>query len=90
MSPTHAPRPRRSADADAPAPRRREATGWVFHGVMIPLALLWVLPMVFVLLIAVRSPSTTSPRNGLSAPAAVVHPRRRSARRGPTAASDGR
>lgn len=34
---------------------RRRRHGWVFHVVMTPIAVLWVLPLVFVVLIAVRS-----------------------------------
>ncbi|SHN34496.1 carbohydrate ABC transporter permease [Cryptosporangium aurantiacum] len=35
------------------SPRRRR--GWVFHAVMIPVTMVWIAPMVFVLLLAVRS-----------------------------------
>jgi len=38
----------------APGPRRGKR-GWVFHAVMGPIAVLWVLPLVFVILVAVRS-----------------------------------
>ncbi|TQS44738.1 carbohydrate ABC transporter permease [Cryptosporangium phraense] len=38
----------------APPPRRRRRA-WVFHAVMAPITLLWVAPMAFVLLLAVRS-----------------------------------
>lgn len=38
-------------------PRRRSRAhrGWVFHAVMTPITLLWILPLVFVILIAIRS-----------------------------------
>ena len=40
----------------APAlPRRRVKGSWIFHAIMAPVALLWVLPMLFVLFVAVRS-----------------------------------
>jgi multiple sugar transport system permease protein len=35
--------------------RGRRRRGWVFHAVMAPLTLLWVAPMVFVVLLSVRS-----------------------------------
>ena len=35
----------------APGPRRGKR-GWVFHAVMGPIAVLWVLPLVFVILVA--------------------------------------
>lgn len=35
--------------------RRRGRKGWLFHAVMAPLTLLWTAPMVFVVLISVRS-----------------------------------
>jgi multiple sugar transport system permease protein len=35
--------------------RRRRRHGWVFHVVMTPVAVLWVLPLAFVVLIAIRS-----------------------------------
>jgi multiple sugar transport system permease protein len=38
-----------------PGQRSKSRNGWLFHGVMIPFTLLWISPMVFVLLIAVRS-----------------------------------
>jgi multiple sugar transport system permease protein len=47
-----APPTPRAAGA-APAGRRRR--GWVFHAVMAPLTLLWVAPMVFVVLVSLRS-----------------------------------
>jgi multiple sugar transport system permease protein len=62
MSTTRLESPR--AGHGAPDVTRRQGTarqrprgwnGWVFHGVMIPFTLLWVSPMVFVLVIAVRS-----------------------------------
>lgn len=37
------------------APVRRRRYGWVFHVVMTPIAVLWVLPLIFVVLIAIRS-----------------------------------
>ena len=36
-------------------PRRRVKGSWIFHAIMAPVALLWVLPMLFVLFVAVRS-----------------------------------
>lgn len=36
-------------------PVRRRRYGWVFHVVMTPIAVLWVLPLIFVVLIAIRS-----------------------------------
>jgi multiple sugar transport system permease protein len=41
-----------AAPASGPGRRRR---GWVFHAVMIPVSLIWVLPMLFVLVLAFRS-----------------------------------
>jgi multiple sugar transport system permease protein len=35
--------------------RRRRGHPWVFHAVMAPVSILWVLPIVFVILVAVRS-----------------------------------
>ena len=37
-----------------PRRRSRPHRGWVFHAVMIPITVLWILPLVFVILIAVR------------------------------------
>ena len=37
------------------APVRKRRRGWIFHAVMIPVSLIWVLPMVFVVLLAFRS-----------------------------------
>ncbi|GAA1660891.1 carbohydrate ABC transporter permease [Fodinicola feengrottensis] len=45
---------------------RKRRRGWVFHAVMTPLTLLWVAPMLFVVLIAVRSFDDISAR-GLAA-----------------------
>lgn len=41
----------------APVPRRarRRRGGWGYHAVMLPVTLLWVAPMIFVVLVAVRS-----------------------------------
>jgi multiple sugar transport system permease protein len=39
----------------APVRRRRDRHAWVFHAVMGPVALLWLLPLVFVLLVSIRS-----------------------------------
>lgn len=36
-------------------PHRRVKGSWIFHAIMAPVALLWVLPMLFVLFVAVRS-----------------------------------
>lgn len=55
-----------SRPAPRPLPRRRAWRSWLFHGVLIPFTLLWVAPMVFVLLIAVRSFDDLA-ENGLSA-----------------------
>jgi multiple sugar transport system permease protein len=42
--------------ATAPAPvRRRKKHGWVFHAVMGPVAFLWILPVLFVILVSLRS-----------------------------------
>ena len=39
-----------------PAPvRRRAKHRWVFHAVMAPVALLWILPLLFVILVSLRS-----------------------------------
>ena len=46
--------------------RRRKRGGWVFHVIMTPLALLWIAPLVFVLLVAFRSFSDIT-ANGLGA-----------------------
>ncbi|NQX30056.1 carbohydrate ABC transporter permease [Microbacteriaceae bacterium VKM Ac-2854] len=43
------------APARATTPRRRVRGSWVFHAIMGPVALLWVLPMVFVVFVAIRS-----------------------------------
>ncbi|SEQ72526.1 carbohydrate ABC transporter permease [Microlunatus flavus] len=46
----------RAVDAPAPAPARRRAKHrWVFHAVMGPVAFLWVLPLLFVIVVALRS-----------------------------------
>jgi multiple sugar transport system permease protein len=45
--------PTAPAAGTASAGRRRR--GWVFHAVMVPLTLLWVAPMVFVVIVALRS-----------------------------------
>jgi multiple sugar transport system permease protein len=42
------------ATGRAPA-RRKPQRGWVFHAVMAPVALLWILPVLFVIMIAFRS-----------------------------------
>lgn len=47
--------PPAGAATAAPAPRRRKKRSWVFHAVMSPVAILWVLPMVFVVVVAFRS-----------------------------------
>ncbi len=45
-----------TAPVTAPPPtRRRRKNGWVFHAVMAPVSILWLLPIVFVILVAVRS-----------------------------------
>ena len=44
------------ADTGGPAPvRRRAKHRWVFHAVMGPVAFLWVLPLLFVILVSLRS-----------------------------------
>ncbi len=44
------------AAAPGAAPRRRRAgRAWVFHAVMTPITLLWILPLIFVIAIAVRN-----------------------------------
>ena len=35
--------------------RRRKKHGWVFHAVMAPVAFLWILPLLFVILVSLRS-----------------------------------
>lgn len=49
-----------------PSVRRRRRGGWLFHVIMTPLTLLWIAPMVFVILISVRSFDDIS-RRGLAA-----------------------
>ncbi|GAA0284451.1 carbohydrate ABC transporter permease [Cryptosporangium japonicum] len=44
-----------SARPTPPPARTRRRRGWVFHAIMAPVTLLWVAPMVFVLVLAVRS-----------------------------------
>ncbi|MFI5952511.1 carbohydrate ABC transporter permease [Cryptosporangium sp. NPDC051539] len=44
-----------SPAAAEPAPRRRRRRGWLFHAVMAPITLLWIAPMVFVLVLALRT-----------------------------------
>ena len=39
----------------APHQHHRVRSGWLFHAIMAPLTLLWVAPMVFVVLISIRS-----------------------------------
>ncbi|WP_127502080.1 carbohydrate ABC transporter permease [Actinoplanes solisilvae] len=39
----------------SPPPAKRRKKGWGYHAVMAPLALLWIAPMVFVLVLAFRS-----------------------------------
>jgi len=41
--------------APAPVRRRRARHGWVFHAVMAPVAFLWILPLLFVILVSLRS-----------------------------------
>lgn len=43
------------APPKVPLRRHRRRHGWVFHVVMTPIAVLWVLPLVFVVLISIRS-----------------------------------
>jgi multiple sugar transport system permease protein len=45
---------RQAPPATPPSPGRRRRS-WVFHAVMIPVSLIWVLPMIFVLVLAFRS-----------------------------------
>jgi multiple sugar transport system permease protein len=43
-------------DTATPAPvRRRRKHRWVFHAVMAPVAFLWVLPLIFVIIVSLRS-----------------------------------
>ena len=53
--------------------RRRKRGGWVFHIIMTPLALLWIAPLVFVVLVAFRSFSDIT-SNGLGALPASFSP----------------
>lgn len=58
---------RQALDAVASRPtRRRKRGGWVFHIIMTPLALLWIAPLVFIVLVAFRSFSDIT-SNGLGA-----------------------
>jgi multiple sugar transport system permease protein len=41
--------------APAPGRARRRRGGWGYHAVMLPVTLLWVAPMIFVVLVAIRS-----------------------------------
>ena len=47
-------------------PRRRVKAGWGFHAAMVPVSLIWIAPMIFVVLVAVRSFADIT-ANGLSA-----------------------
>jgi multiple sugar transport system permease protein len=58
-------RPGTAAPA-VPAATRPKKRGWVFHAVMAPLTLLWVTPMLFVVLVSLRSFDDIAGR-GLSA-----------------------
>ena len=61
-----APRtPTPAAHTGTPRQPPKSRNGWLFHGLMIPFTLLWISPMVFVLLIAVRSFDDLA-QNGLS------------------------
>lgn len=64
---------RRSRPAPpAPQRHRRRGRDWLFHGVMAPLSLLWVAPMIFVVVTALR-PFDDITRRGLAAmPVAVT------------------
>jgi len=44
-----------TAAVETAAGPRRHKRRWVFHSVMIPVTLLWVLPLVFVILVSIRS-----------------------------------
>jgi multiple sugar transport system permease protein len=44
-----------AASPSAPHEHHRVRKGWLFHAIMAPLTLLWVAPMVFVVLISIRS-----------------------------------
>ena len=46
--------PRAEHPAAVPT-RRKSKHGWVFHAVMAPVAILWILPLLFVILVALRS-----------------------------------
>lgn len=50
----------------AAGPTRRRRRGWLFHGIMAPLSLLWITPMIFVVLVAFR-PFEDITRRGLTA-----------------------
>lgn len=44
-----------SAPAHTAAPSRKTRRTWLFHAVMGPIAVLWILPLIFVIMVAVRS-----------------------------------
>lgn len=44
-----------TSSADPTPVRRRRRNGWVFHAVMGPVAFLWILPLIFVILVSLRS-----------------------------------
>jgi multiple sugar transport system permease protein len=48
-----------------PKPPSKAGRTWLYHGILVPFTLLWVMPMVFVLVIAVRSFDDVA-ANGLS------------------------
>ena len=54
MTATATARSRQHRPTSRPEPASPERP-WVFHAVMAPVTLLWVLPLVFVILVAVRS-----------------------------------
>jgi multiple sugar transport system permease protein len=68
MATTEAVRTATGSAAQRPEPKPRASDrrrAWLFHGLLVPFTLLWIAPMVFVLLIAVRSFDDIA-SNGLS------------------------
>jgi multiple sugar transport system permease protein len=60
--------PARPAPPARPGGRGKKRRGWVFHAVMAPLTLIWVAPMIFVVLLAIRSFDDISGRGTAALP----------------------